>query len=63
MLALPGACQTTGSGMSNVTCESVAFVWLSQKDTKLTQRQVAENNAAWISICGSPPPNPYRKKR
>lgn len=57
---LPG-CVTTGAGTKNVTCESIKFVWLSRKDTLGTQQQVAENNAAWISICGNPPPKPKGK--
>lgn len=54
-------CQTIGAGTKNVTCESIKFVWLSRKDTPGTQQQVAENNAAWISICGEPPPKPKGK--
>lgn len=50
------ACQTTGSGTSNVTCSTMKFVYLSRKDTPGTITQVAENNAAWISLCGNPPP-------
>lgn len=50
------ACQTTGSGTSNVTCSTMRFVYLSKKDTPVTITQVAENNAAWISLCGNPPP-------
>jgi hypothetical protein len=30
------------------------FVWLSRKDTAGTISQVAENNAAHVSLCGNP---------
>lgn len=54
-----GACQTVGSGTSNVTCETIKFVYLSRKDTKDTIRQVVGNNGALVAICGAPPA--YRK--
>lgn len=44
-----------GAGTRNVTCETMTFVWLSKKDTAGTIKQVAGNNAAWISTCGNPP--------
>lgn len=54
-----GACQTVGSGTSNVTCETIKFVYLSRKDTKETIRQVVGNNGALTAICGPAPA--YRK--
>lgn len=51
-------CQTLGSGTRNVTCETMKFVWLSRKDTAPTIKQVAGNNGAWTSLCGSPGPAP-----
>lgn len=48
-------CQTTGSGTSNVTCETIKFVYLSRKDTAETIRQVVGNNGALVAICGAPP--------
>lgn len=51
-------CQHTGAGTSNVTCATMKFVYLSKKDTPGTIREVALNNAAWISLCGNPPPAP-----
>lgn len=47
-------CQTTGSGTSSVTCETIQFVYLSRKDTTETIRQVVGNNAAWVAACGNP---------
>ena len=51
-------CQHTGAGTTNVTCATIKFVYLSKKDTPGTIREVALNNAAWISTCGNPPPPP-----
>lgn len=51
-----GGCASVGAGTSNVTCQTMKFVYLSRKDTPKTIQQVAGNNAAWISVCGSPPP-------
>ena len=48
------ACQTTGEGTKNVTCETVKFVWLSRKDTPGTVRQVVRNNGVWLALCGDP---------
>lgn len=47
-----------GAGTSNVTCSTMEFVYLSKKDTPGTIQKVALNNAAWISLCGNPPPQP-----
>lgn len=48
------ACQTTGEGTKNVTCETTKFVWLSRKDTPGTIKQVTHNNGAWVALCGDP---------
>ena len=48
------SCQTTGSGTSSVTCDTIKFVYLSHKDTKETIRQVVGNNGALVAICGAP---------
>lgn len=47
-----GGCQTTGSGTSNVTCETIKIVKMSRKDTAGTIKQVVPNNAALTAICG-----------
>lgn len=47
---LLAACQTTGSGTSSVTLESIKIVCLSRKDTPGTIAQVAENNAALAAL-------------
>lgn len=54
-LVLGGCATNLGAGNSNVTCQTMTFVWLSKKDTPGTIKQVAGNNAAWISTCGNPP--------
>lgn len=49
-----GGCVTTDT--ASVTCKTISFVYLSHKDTKETQRQVAGNNGALVSLgCPIPP--------
>ena len=47
-----GGCQSTGSGISSVTCETIRIVKLSRRDTTDTIKQVVPNNAALAAICG-----------
>jgi hypothetical protein len=58
-----GACATgPGAGTTNVTCQTMTFVYLSKKDTPGTIKQVALNNASWISTCGNPPAPPKKPR-
>ena len=57
---LMAACQTIGSGTSQVALESLKIVCLSRKDTKETQLAVGENNAA-LTALGAPKPECKRR--
>jgi hypothetical protein len=43
-------CTTDGAGTGNVTCETINYVYLSHKDTKMTIEQVVQNNGALSAL-------------
>jgi hypothetical protein len=45
------ACQTTGSGVRSVACETFAPITWSAKDTRPTIRQIVGHNAVGVKLC------------
>jgi hypothetical protein len=45
------ACQTTGSGVRSVACESFKPITWSKSDTRPTIRQVVGHNATGKALC------------
>lgn len=48
---MTAACQTTGSGGTDVSCRVFAPIDWSREDTPATARQVRGHNAAWSDLC------------
>ena len=50
---LTAACQSSGSGTSHVTCQTIDYVYPSRKDTRPTIQAVQLNNTA-LKALGCP---------
>ena len=53
LITLLAACETTPTGVTDVTCVATGVITFSGEDTAETIRQIREHNAAWRAVCGN----------